>query len=163
MKGLLLLPLFLYASSGSACEVPPAEQHSPPEELIGRAKNVVLAQAIKAELSGPGEVLYTLQNTRSLTGSIPHTFEIVGSPAIWEGSNRNFANHFQIEFWLNQSGRVSYDSDCQVHPSFNVGGTYLISMDKPYHRKSFELIIRSGGRPETRDKWLQYVESRTGP
>ncbi len=54
--------------------------------------------------------------------------------------------------------RLDNEQDCEIHPSFAVGQTYLMFIDKPYHRKSFELIMRTNGNSLTQDKWLQYVK-----
>ena len=158
--GLMFSILF---SNCFACEVPPSEQRTPPDELIARTKNIALAKVVKAEISGGNEVLYTFETIKQLAGKTKEHFQILGYPAIWEGDNRGFNNHFDKDFWSEPGGRVSNDTDCQIHPTFSVGGTYLLFLDQPYHAKSFEIIIRTHGDATIRDKWLQYVERRTGP
>ena len=160
-----LLPAFLAAISFPAwgCFAPPPEQRTDPDELIDRTENIVLAKVIEAKtMANFYDVLYTFETARVLKGHALSRFDLSGYPAIWEGENRRFDDHGDNQFWLPHGGRSSSDTDCQIHPTFSVGGTYLVFLDKPYHVKSFEIIIRTHGDPDTRDKWLQYVESRTG-
>ena len=161
MKKFLATLLLVAPFPVSACFAPPAQQLVPPDELIARTQNIVLAKVVEAEVQGDAyEVTYTFKTIRSLKGSASETFQIAGYPAIWEGANENFNHHSDEEFWSKSSGRLSSDTDCEIHPEFSVGGTYLVFLDKPYHRKSFEIIVRTGGKADMRDKWLQYVESR---
>ena len=162
MKLLIALVLLGKASSCLACYVPPPEQHTPPDELIARTSNIVLAEVVKGETSANG-VVYTFRKIRSLAGKSREVFELVGFPAIWEGNNRTFDNHFDEDFWKNRAGRVVYGTDCRLRLNFSVGGTYLLFLDPPYHSKGFELIIRTHGEADIQDKWLQYVADRVGP
>ena len=152
------------ASTGFACEVPPREQYVAPDELISRTETIALAKVLRAEVTENGfEVLYSVQTTKALKGAPLEQFQVLGYPSIWEGENRRFNDHFDATFWTNSGGRLANDTDCRIHPTFSVGGTYLVFLDQPYHVKSFEIITRSQGSADERDKWLQYVESRTGP
>jgi hypothetical protein len=161
MKKFLAALLLVAPFPGFACYVPPAQQRVPPDELIARTQNIVLAKAISAETTGDAYfVSYTLRTIRVLKGSASDTFQLTGYPAILEGSNENFDHHFDENFWSTSAGRLSNHSDCEIYPEFSVGGTYLIFLDQPYHRKSFEIILRTEGKADVRDKWLQYVESR---
>jgi hypothetical protein len=159
MKLAGVLISFVFVTDCLACYVPPPEQHVPPKELMARTQNIVLAQVTSAELVRDYEVLYTFKRITNLSGATKDTFQLLGYPAIWEGENSNFNHHFDPAFWSDTRGRTPNDTDCQIHPSFSVGGTYLLFLDKPYHVKSFEIIIRTNGDKSTKDKWLQYVEN----
>jgi hypothetical protein len=144
---------------GLACEMPPAEQRTPPEQLITRTKTIVLAEAIRAELVGD-EVRYTFRTITPLKGTPKDQFQINGRP----DSDLDFNNHFDTLFWENPStGRTLNGPDCDIHPGFSVGHTYLIFLESPYHVKSFERITRTHGARDTKDKWLQFVENHIKP
>lgn len=161
MKDFLAILLLLSPFPVFACFAPPAQQMVPPDELIARTQNIVLAKAIRAETTDDAYVVsYTFRTIRVLKGSASDTFETTGYPAIWEGWNENFNHHFDEKFWSTSAGRLSSETDCKIYPAFSVGGTYLMFLDQPYHRKSFEIILRTEGKADVRDKWLQYVESR---
>jgi hypothetical protein len=162
MRALILLLLVSCVRDAVACFAPPVEQNVTPEALIARTKNIVLAEVTRAEMIRGGEVLYTFRRVRTLAGRTDKTIILTGHAAIWEGDNETFNNHFDPSFWEGR-GRTPNDTDCRIHASFAVGGTYLLFLDEPYHVKSFELIIRTNGDKETRDKWLQFVERALGP
>ena len=162
MRTLIVLALAGCATAAVACYTPPAEQRVSPGDLIARTKNIVLAEVTKAELIRGREVLYTFRRIRTLAGRPEEAFVLAGNAAIWEGNSRTFNHHTDSAFWEGQ-GRTPNDSDCKIHPSFAVGGTYLLFLDEPYHVKGFELIMRTGGDKETKDKWLQFVESSLEP
>ena len=156
--------LLAFSFPAFACFVAPSEQRTSPDDLIDRTKEIVLAKVIAAETQSDSYgVTYTFQAVRYLKGQGGDRFQISGYPSIWEGDNQRFDDHKDTVFWSNNRGRSPNDTDCEIHPTFSVGGTYLVFLDQPYHVKSFELIIRTHGDDDTRDKWLQYVESHTGP
>jgi hypothetical protein len=159
MKIVALLFGALLVSDGLACVLPPPEQYVPSKELIKRTRHIVLAEVTKAEVVGDDEVLYTFKRIEVLSGAVADTFQFRGRPAIWGGDTDNFDHHFDPSFWKNNRGRTPNYEDCLIHPGFSVGGTYLLFIDKPYHVKSFELIIRIYGDNSTKDKWLQYVQA----
>ncbi len=164
MKRSLLALLLAYSFPALGCYVPPAEQYTPPDNLIERSDNIVLAKVVEAITDRESfEVIYTLETIKTIKGGTSGQFQITGHPAIWEGANRNFNHHAEPQFWSERGGRSQNGTDCKIHPVFSVGATYLVFPDQPYHVKSFEIIIRTGGDLEKRDKWLQYVETRTGP
>ncbi len=162
MRIAILLALALCAADAAACFAPPAEQRVSAAELIARTENIVLAEVTKAELINGGEVLYTFRRIKALAGRAEETLTLIGHAAIWEGSAETFNNHTDPVFWDGR-GRTPASTDCRIHPSFAVGRTYLLFLDEPFHVKSFELIVRTGGGEATKDKWLQYVEGSLGP
>ena len=164
MKAALATVLSVLSFPAFGCFAPPPEQVTAPEDLIQRTENIVLAEVIEAKSPlGTYEVTYTFQTVRTLKGDVSGEFQITGYPSIGEGSNRNFDHHNDEGFWSSGAGRSPNHTDCAIHPTFSVGGTYLVFLDHPYHVKSFEAIIRTHGDSEKRDKWLRYVETRTGP
>ncbi len=158
MKHLPLLVALFFSGGCYACYSPPAQQLVTGPELLANSSDVSLATAVGAEANDRGIVQYHFEVVRRYSGPDRKEFDISGFPAIWEGNNRNFSHHSEETFWETQGGRESNDTDCQIHPTFSVGGTYLVFLGQPYTRKSFELIIRTHGDEGTRDKWLQYVE-----
>ena len=159
MRGASLFFAILLGREALACASPPAEQSVAPEALIARSRNIVLADVIKAELQADYKVLYTFREVTRLRGESVSTFTLVGRPAIWGGATETFDNHSKEVFWSAGRGRTPNEEDCEIHPDFAVGGTYLLFLDKPYHVKGFELIIRTHGDASKKDKWLQFVES----
>jgi hypothetical protein len=164
MKNAVGTILLAFSFPAFACFVAPSEQHTSPGDLIERTKEIALAKVVAAETQLDGDdVTYTFQTVRHLKGQGPDRFQISGYPSIWVGDTQRFDDHMDNDFWSNNRGRSATDTDCEIHPTFSVGGTYLVFLDQPYHVKSFELIISAHGDDDTRDKWLQYVESYTGP
>lgn len=156
------LVVLLSASSVLACEAAPPEQIVPATELVKRTKTILLARVTSAIYNGDSDaVIYTFQSVKALKGHPEETFTISGVPLEWEGSLSNFNHHNDKAFWQDTGGRSYHSVDCEIHPSFSVGATFLIFLDKPYHNKSFELIIRTHGNADVRDKWLSWVESQT--
>ena len=157
------LVLLLASKSSFACLMTPPAQFTPPDELIARTENIALARVVRADAASNGwEVLYTFETTKQLKGTHRKAFQILGGEAIWETSNHRFNEHFDEAFWNDHNGRVFHGTSCRIRPGFAVGGTYLIFLDKPYHSKSFEMILIKDGPADKKDKWLQYVEQRTG-
>jgi len=145
-----------------ACFSTPQEQIVADEELISRTKTIVLATVIKAELTEDNQnsVRFHFTKVRTLKGDSPQHFTIDGDSAAHGDPLDDFYGHSKPSFWESGGGRSWHDTDCAIHPTFAVGGTFLIFLDKPYHRKSFELILRSpDAAPEVQDKWLKWVES----
>jgi hypothetical protein len=156
----ILLPIFLALVCGQslACYVPPAEQIVTPQALLASAKTVVLARATKGEWMNNGAVRYYFAVERQFAGGPIATFDLVGATAPGGGGDETYSHHHDGRFWQAQFGRLPNDTDCEIHPDFVIGGTYLIFLNQPYTRKSFERIVRVGRDSQTKDKWLAYVE-----
>ena len=148
----------VWSSIALACYEAPKDQFVPVDVLIQRSSRIVLATAVRADLQSDGGVRYRFRTVERLAGKVDATFELDGSGAT-EGEATDFKHHRGSAFWKDTSGRTWHHNSCSISPSFNVGSTYLIFLDRPYHRKSFELIIRTHGNKETIDLWLQYVRS----
>lgn len=167
MKHLPFLLSVLACIAGSAtawaCFATPEEQIVPAKELIDRTKTIVLAKVERAEVLGEDSisVRYYFREIRSLKGDSPERFTIDGVSSAYTGPLDDFEHHYSEAFFENSGGRSWHDTDCVIYPSFAVGGTFLIFLEKPYHRKSFEIIIRTHGGEGVRDKWLTWVEEQT--
>jgi hypothetical protein len=163
VKVLLIAALMGFAVPAYACYTPPPAQRTHADELIARTRQIVLARVVAAEMAvDANSVSYQFKALRTLKGTEPENIRIVGFPGLWEGDIERFNDHADPLFWENRVGRSQNDTDCQIHPAFSVGGTYLLFLDEPYHVKSFEMILKTGGGADVRDKWLQYVEKRVG-
>jgi hypothetical protein len=158
LNSILLMISFLLATvptDSIACFMTPPEQIVPYEELIKRSQNIALAQVIEAsslKVSNHPELRtkYVLKTLETLKGKPPVNIVIQGVKA--GEKDLNFGDHQTPNFWQ-EGGRLSSFPDCQIYPSFEVGATYLVFLDRPYHRKSFERIDNKN------DKWLVTVRS----
>lgn len=156
------LMLFLTVHECLACIATPVAQYTPPDELITRTENIALAEVVRADAASNGwDVLYTFKTVKQLKGDAKPAFQILGRANFGDMSNWRFNEHFDEDFWDDRAGREFHDTACRIRPGFTVGGTYLVFLDKPYHSKSFEMILMTEGAADKKDKWLQYVEKRT--
>jgi len=132
----------------------------PYPELIGRTANIVLARAERAELLPDQRVRYLFRTVEVLKGRPRHTFSFDSSWITYVGGlDTDFDKHRDGRFWDRRESRQWNAPDCKMAPKFMIGSQYLFFVDEPYHWKSFEKIIDSGG-----DRWLQPVRTviRTG-
>lgn len=177
------LILLLFSNEAVACTLAIADRSVPADELIDRTKNIVLARVIKAEYLEPkkvngeneDEVMQAyVEAVENLYQPVKYTFEVFD---LIKGKSQKFffmkskmlyssgeLEHFNIHkdknFWENNGGSFGVCSHDQR--AFAVGSFYLMFLDKPYHRKSFERIVnfRSDDRPNPEDKWLNYVKAK---
>lgn len=141
------------------CFSTPQEQIVDAEKLIERTSQIVLARVVEAKADlKTGEVTYSFHAEKVIKGGKIESFSIVGYELFLPEEMTTFDHHRSEDFWEGDAGRCRHDTDCKIHPSFAVGATYLVFVDTPYHRKSFELIQMLGSEPDTRDKWLKWVE-----
>lgn len=160
----LLIVVMLWPAQAFACNRPPDVQGTGVDELIQRTSTIALAQVYEARYTEePYRVEYSFKVERVLKGVLGDSFELEGVPLLVQESMRTFESHTARVFWETGSGRLIHNTDCEIHPSFSVGATYLVFLDKPYHNKSFEQIIRTHGDEDTKDKWLLFVEKKTSP
>ncbi|NCT41613.1 MAG: hypothetical protein GW778_08140 [Alphaproteobacteria bacterium] len=180
MRTILFILIFCgLPSNGFACLVAPLQQIVSADELIDRTQRIVLAKAISSKLSPETNrrdkddtIEYEFEVVEVIKGTIDKSFKIpfgsriqspkdfnsftkiptVSSSPVLPGQLTE-PGHGQELFWNSEAGRVMNSPDCAIYPSFNVGYQYLIFLDKPYHRKSFELI-------GSEDKWLAYVKEK---
>jgi len=152
---LLLLALAFY-STAFACSAPPDEQLTPATELVQRTPTIVLARVTKVERGERGTYHYTFKSEKILKGNPADTFIIDGWAPEGADDLETFDDHKNENFWKDTSGRCSCSSDCVIHPTFSPRAIYLIFLEAPYHKKSFERIARLNGG----DKWLTWVEEQ---
>lgn len=178
---LVLVLIFVnFEAKASCCFGIPKEQISPAEELIQRTKNIVLVRVIKAEYLEPKKrdlniekekldfytelaeqtyhpVKYTFEVLQLVKGDSRKFFTMSSEMLFSTDALEHFNFHKDEKFWQNDAGRVY---SCEVDKvSFSVGSVYLLFLDKPYHRKSFERIINYQSDSH-QDKWLSYVQSK---
>ena len=183
MRVLLTLCLILFSNQALGCYVQPPQQYVPADELIKRTENIVLAKAVKAEFIpypqispfvyndkgqltvAPGldgdhdPIKYTFSIMETIKGKHTNEISLEGFHERKETIKNKDYHHKEEEFWKDNAGRLYNAPDCQIHPSFVLGGIYLLFLDEPYHRKSFELIgYMDKHIPE--DKWLAYVKEK---
>jgi hypothetical protein len=141
------------------CFSTPPEQIAPADKLVERTSRIVLARVVEAKADfNTGEVTYSFIVEKAIKGTREDSFSIVGYALFEPEDLTTFDYHRSAKFWEDNAGRCHHDTDCKIHPSFAVGASYLIFVDHPYHRKSFEYIAMLGTEPGTRDKWLAWVE-----
>jgi hypothetical protein len=151
------LMLSLSLASAIACDFPPPEQITPAPDLVKRTKTIVLARVISAEYK-TNSVDYTFQTISAQKGTPSSKFTISGESLISGDWLTTYNHHTDERFWGNHFGRSPNYPDCEIHPSFSVGATFLVFLERPYHIKSFELIIRTHG--DKKDAWLKWVEDQ---
>jgi hypothetical protein len=141
------------------CFSTPQEQIVEAEKLVQRTSQIVLAKVVEARADlKTGLVIYSFRAEKVIKGKVSESFVIVGDALVDPEALTTFQDHRLDGFWEGDAGRCQHDADCKIHPSFVVGATYLVFMDQPYHRKSFEQIAMLGQDPDTKDKWLKWVE-----
>lgn len=170
--GIFILFSFL-CPDAKACQNVAPEQITSYQELIARTENIVLAEVEDIdELKSPNTkarrqvipypvpsrtvaIRYKFKVVEELKGKLNRlSFEIEGQPLA--GTEENFNLHQDPSFWEKASGRSKTTKDCEINPSFVTNKKYLIFLNKPYHRKSFERI------DDSKDKWLQTVRELAG-
>ncbi len=158
-RSLFVIILPVFTMQAFACIAPPPVQYQKPSQLIARTKHVVLAKVKNAQCVNEYDVSYRFKTLETLKGANKANFQLLGITEEFLNSD-NFNNHRDNEFWQQTGGRLYTSSDCQIYPSFIVGSTYLLFLDKPYHVKSFEKIDNNNDKGKNRDKWLSYVKHK---
>ncbi len=167
---LVVSPLF--SSVALACLRPPAELIVHHRELIKRANWIALARFDRVERfekdGGSEYRRHFLRNSfttiEAIKGKPGSTFTQVFSdryafvknrPATpyKDRPNADFHSHTDWEFWENHASRQWNGADCEMHPEFEVGASYLIIEDSIGHWKAYERI----DHPD--DRWLAAVRA----
>lgn len=146
--------------SALACWAPPQKQLIDVDTQIALATDVVVARVVSAVPAGPLDTDYTFLVQERLAGPARPLFTLTGSPHRDGDKEGDYDRHTAAQFWDRGGGRTMNGSDCVIHPSFEVGATYLVFAAPPYTWRSFERIEATGGRPGPEDKWLAYVRTR---
>lgn len=147
----------LAPSLASACYVPPAALISHHTALVGQSNTIVLArvtgQSDRMGLSmGELRPLAQFETVEVLRGTVTPSFSLNNGVFVSSGKDDigDFDGHRNSVFWDKMITRQWNSSDCQMHPVFSAGRTYLLFIDQPHWRAYEE--IRS---PD--DLWLQSV------
>lgn len=69
--------------------------------------------------------------------------------------DHDFDGHANPKFWENHGGRETPDTDCAIHPTFQVGSKYLLFSGKQ-HVKAYERVESED------DRWLMRVKGWLG-
>ena len=174
---MLLLPL-LVAQNCWACYSAPVQQRMSVDEQITLASEVSVARVTSATPLEGELVEYRFVVRQRLAGQDGDTFTVTGRapasigastsvdavslsglPQAGNGSDTSLDGHADPVFWQYGGGRVMNDTDCLIHPDFVVGGTYLVFLNSPWTRRSFEKIALVNGPVNDGDKWLAYVKA----
>lgn len=150
----------MLSGAALACRVTPRQQLMGVDEQIALATDVVVAKVVSAVPAGPLDTDYTFVVQERLAGPARPLFTMTGSPHRAGDNESDAGRHTDPGFWLRGGGRTMNGSDCAIHPSFEVGATYLVFAAPPYTWRSFERIDAPGGRPGPEDKWLAYVRNK---
>jgi hypothetical protein len=160
MKLLIGLLFSVVCGPCFACYSPPVHQMQTPLSLLEASRSVFLAKVVRAELLPNNTIDYFLNVEKVYAGTrVKEPLKINGSISTGGSRDETFQHHHDDSFWTTRGGRVLNDSSCMIRPDFIVGATYLVFLDTPYTRKSFERIVRTDGGDEFKDKWLSYVEN----
>jgi hypothetical protein len=163
MRSLVFALLALHAAASQACYSAPANQLIGTDEQLGQATNVAVAQVIGATpLDGqhrripvPGAGAADRPAAEGVYGNWPR-------PIGPYDKDTSFHDHADFAFWARGGGRTMNDSDCHIHPSFIPGNTYLVFLDMPPTRRSFEKLDMFGSIVNHDDKWLAHVKALAG-
>lgn len=153
MKKISYLIFFLTVSLGTyafGCFKPKASQIVKMDVLVKRTANIILAKVLSVDANNE----FSFQVISSLKGKSTESFKLKGTTSS-ENINNHYNNHQEKQFWTKDSeGRADISPMCVISAGFEVGKTYLIFLDQPYHFKSFELI-----NDEKADVWLTKVKN----
>jgi len=159
------LELGLGGSPALACFAPPASLTVHHTDLVAETKVIVLARVIGATDKPTYNTLGDMQANRDpnralakfeaievLRGKTPPEFSLSGGSLadVDYDPYNDFDGHKSALFWDKKITRQWNQPDCQMHPDFQVGRTYLLFVDHPHWRAYEE--IRG---PD--DLWLQAV------
>lgn len=154
---LILSILIFFPFKLLACTAPPAYLTVPYYELISRTNRIALAETVKIDSLGGHQYEYHFVLKESVKGNVDSsfsmTFENIPSPYAQDIPDNDFDSHKSGIFWDQFYSRQWNGPDCEMHPRFQKGSTYLLFLDKPFHWFSFELITSN------QDLWFQTVRN----
>jgi hypothetical protein len=148
------------ASVAWACYTTPRYHLIDVDQQISNAKDVYLAKAVSVAPTDGQEAKFGFVVLQRLAGAERDSFSLPGRTGGTETAPAS-GDHTDPAFWQTGGGRLFLDIDCQIHPRFVVGKNYLIFLDQPVSRRSFEEITVPFNR-KTADKWLAYVTEKLG-
>jgi hypothetical protein len=130
-------------------------------ELVRRTPRIVLARAVSSEpvvQRGVARRATDFATVEVLKGSVGPAFTLAfdegrRSGAFKDEPGADFHGHEDWRVWESMLTRQGNGSDCEMHPGFEPGATYLLFLDRPFHWRSFERIDRKD------DRWLAAVRT----
>jgi hypothetical protein len=157
MSPSLRILLFLSVATGAvpalACRASPPQQLMSADEQAALATDVAVAEVVSAVPGAFSTVEYTFAVRERLAGEAQPMFTVTGGTQGNGHVESDFDHHTDPAFWQRGGGRTMNSSDCVIHPTFEVGATYLVFAAPPYTRRSFERI----DAPD--DRWLAWVRT----
>ncbi|WP_306393850.1 hypothetical protein [Telluria beijingensis] len=162
---LALLMIALGTGGAEACRRAPEVQLMSPEKQLAFARSVAVARVISAHPIGDDIFEYRFIVLKRLAGPDTQSFTVQGlaPDSRFASDQGEHADHDGPRFWARGGGRVMNDPSCTLRPWFTLGESYLVILDQPYTRRSFEHIATVDGQFDAKDKWLNYVEARLSP
>lgn len=156
----LFLLLALPAAASQACRSAPEGQLIDAGELVRRATDVAVGQVISATPLNDYDTEYRLIVLDQLAGPARKVITVTGSTAAYRERDTTYDDHKDFRFWARGGGRAMNGADCVIHPSFEVGASYLVFLGAPSTWRSFERIGMIGGAVNQDDRWLAYVKAQ---
>jgi hypothetical protein len=136
-----------------ACIAPPEQSVQSHADLISRTSRIALVELLSVSGGLSYYRAYEFRVVESLDGEFGDVLNI-DLPTPIAVDHRDFDGHREPEFWRDGAGRARVAPDCAVSASFEIGSTYLLFLDAPYHVKGFERI------EDADDAWLAWVRQQ---
>jgi hypothetical protein len=160
MKKRMVALNYLVSNACLACYATPPAQLVGPQELVYFSSNIALATVTRVVPRDDGSADFVFMVEKRLLGAGDSTFILNGHALPGDTADGSFGDHVDDKFWQRGGGRLHNDTDCKIHPSFVAGRSYLVFLDQPVSRRSFEQIDSTGRAGPAADKWLGFVEQK---
>lgn len=148
-KKIIVVGLFqFFPILALCCFAPKSEQSTDVVTLIKRTNNIYLAEAVNLS-NGK----FDFKVLEKIKGKIRDKFQV--RALISDETGTDYNSHKLESFWSKSGGRMQVEPSCEIIPNFQKGKKYLVFLDKPYHLKSFEIIVTDG------DEWLKKVREES--
>lgn len=142
---------WLHPQPADACSSPPPHLIAPHPDIVRRTARIALGRFERAGATLDFTTVEVIKGQVGARFSLPLA---QGHPTGFKDQkDADFHGHTDWEFWEQRATREGNGADCLMHPRFQVGATYLIFLDRPYHWRAFERI----DRPD--DRWLAGVKA----
>lgn len=149
----LLALTILIPTRAAACTSPPKHLTVPHTQLVKRAARIALARFERGDSSAQP----SFRTLEVLKGKVASTFRLAitdsSSASFKDLPGADFGRHRDGRFWESRDTRQGNGPDCGMHPQFEIGATYLVFLDPPYHWRAFERIDQKD------DLWLAAVRN----
>jgi len=152
--GLIVALMSVLSLEAHACFAPPQQSTESHDALVSRTSRIVLVELVSASGGMSWWKTYEFSVFEALKGEFEPVFSVV-LPSPYLASDDDYLQHSDPAFWQMMESRAVVGADCLVHASFEVGATYLLFLDAPYHIHGFERIKGED------DQWLAWVRAQT--